>query len=105
MITIQRVSQLTGKVHTMEVPATEEQFMAWRNGALIQNAMPACSPEQREFIMTGITPEEWKEHIEEQQRKADEEAAAKLAAEQATASVTEEESAPVIEPKTTTKKK
>lgn len=72
MITIHRVSQLTGKSHTMEVPATEEQFMSWRNGALIQNAMPNCTAEQREFIMTGITPEEWKTHIEEQARLAEE---------------------------------
>lgn len=101
-MTIQRVSQLTGKIHTMDVPATEEQFLAWRNGALIQNAMPACTAEQREFIMTGITPEEWKEHIDAELKATEE--AAKTAAEPIVEDVVEEP-IPVIEPKTTTKKK
>lgn len=101
---IQKVSELTGKVNTMEIPATEEQFLAWRNGVLIQNAMPNCTPEQREFVMTGITPEEWKEHIEVQQRLAEEAELARVAAEKAS-KLEVEEPAPVVEPKTTTKKK
>jgi len=28
-------------------------------GMLIQDAMPNVSVDEREFIMTGITPEEW----------------------------------------------
>lgn len=30
-------------------------------GALIQQAFPFLSAEEREFLMTGITPEEWDE--------------------------------------------
>ncbi len=44
----------------MEMPeVTEEQYRNWQSGTLIQNAMPHLSPDQREFLMTGITPEEW----------------------------------------------
>ena len=43
----------------MEIPVTQEQLDAWKDGMLIQKAMPNLTPDQREFIMTGITPEEW----------------------------------------------
>jgi len=31
----------------------------WRDGEMIQRAFPYMNAEQREFIMTGITPTEW----------------------------------------------
>ena len=31
----------------------------WVDGALIQDVMPHLKPEEREFLMTGITPAEW----------------------------------------------
>ena len=33
---------------------------------LIQNAMPNLSADEREFLMTGITPEEWAELSEDE---------------------------------------
>lgn len=57
---ITRKSMFTGKVHTLDVPCTKEQYEAWRNGQFIQDAMPNVPAELREFVMTGITPEEWK---------------------------------------------
>lgn len=56
---ITRVSSITGREHTLEVPVTEDQLTAWQNGELIQNAMPNVPAELREFIKTGITPHEW----------------------------------------------
>lgn len=56
---ITRKSPFTGKVSTMEIPCTEEQLKRWQSGELIQNAMPNLTPDQREFLMTGTTPEEW----------------------------------------------
>lgn len=58
---ITRKSMFTGKVHTLDVPCTEEQYEAWRNGQLIQVAMPNVPADLREFLMTGTTPEEWNE--------------------------------------------
>ena len=57
---ITRTSRFTRKVHTREIAVTEQQLEAWKQGALIQNAMPHLSPDDREFIMTGVTPEEWR---------------------------------------------
>lgn len=56
---ITRKSPFTGKVNTLEIDVTPDQIAAWQGGALIQNAMPHLSPDEREFIMTGITPDEW----------------------------------------------
>jgi hypothetical protein len=56
-------SQLTGATHTMEIAATEEQISNWEQGMVIQRAMPNIPPEQREFLMTGITPQEWDMYV------------------------------------------
>ena len=53
-------SQLTGAMNTMDLPVTEDQINQWRqSGQLIQRAFPTLTPSQREFLMTGATPEEW----------------------------------------------
>jgi hypothetical protein len=44
-----------------DIPVTATQLTAWYGGALIQNAMPNVSADDREFLMTGLTPEEWEE--------------------------------------------
>jgi hypothetical protein len=49
-----------GVVNAMEIDVTDAQLEEWANGGLIQNVMPHLSPDEREFIMTGITPEQWK---------------------------------------------
>lgn len=54
------VSQLSGKINEMDLPITEEEFLAWReSGQLIQDAFPQLTPSQREFLLTGSTDEEW----------------------------------------------
>jgi hypothetical protein len=57
-------SLASGKEHTLELPLNEVEFgecmKDWKlHGRLIQDAFPTLSNEQREFIMTGIIPEEW----------------------------------------------
>jgi hypothetical protein len=32
---------------------------AYKGGALMQNAFPFLSPDEREFLISGTTPEEW----------------------------------------------
>lgn len=56
---ITRKSMFTGAINTMDIPCTQEQLDRWAAGEKIQNVMPEISPEHREFIMTGTTPEEW----------------------------------------------
>ena len=56
---IKRVSNMSGIEHEMEIDITEQQLQKWRDGMLIQHAMPTLTADEREFLMTGITPEEW----------------------------------------------
>jgi hypothetical protein len=56
---IERESPFSGNKNRMDIHVTLEQINAWRGGELIQNAMPNVSADEREFIKTGITPEEW----------------------------------------------
>ena len=57
---ITRKSMFSGKITSMELAITEEQLSRWRDGGeLVQTVFPDLSPDQREFLMTGITPEEW----------------------------------------------
>ena len=56
---ITRASELTGVTRTRELPVTEAQLKIWQDGMLIQAAMPNLDDNQREFIKTGITEEEW----------------------------------------------
>ena len=49
----------TGVIHTLDLPITEDQLFAWLDGTLIQEAMPQLSDAEREFVMTGVTAEEW----------------------------------------------
>jgi hypothetical protein len=58
---VQRKSGISGEINKIWISGlTQEQYDAWRNGALIQRAMPQLSADEREFLKTGITPEEWK---------------------------------------------
>ena len=62
---IQRTSIITGITREMDLPITQEEWDHYHNsGILIQNAFPKLTPFQREFIISGVTEEEWKEHIE-----------------------------------------
>ena len=56
---ITKKSQLTGKENTLDIDVTQEQINEWKNGALIQNVMPTVPKEEREFLMSEITPDEW----------------------------------------------
>lgn len=55
---VTRRSPMTGKITTMNLPITRDQFMAWMNGALIQDAMPTLTADEREFIINGMTPDD-----------------------------------------------
>lgn len=60
---ITRTSVLTGKTRSLEIPVTVEQMQAFEAGALIQRVMPEITADQREFILNGITADEWSAYI------------------------------------------
>jgi hypothetical protein len=43
----------------MNLPILQEDIDRWCDGEYIQNVFPQLNADQREFLMTGITPEEW----------------------------------------------
>ena len=58
---VMKRSIFSGKIHEMDLPITLDQLDRWNNGELIQNVFTNLSDDEREFLMTGITPEEWDE--------------------------------------------
>lgn len=56
---VTRTNPFTGEVVTREIAVTEAALAAWQNGHLIQEAMPTLSADDREFIKTGLLPEQW----------------------------------------------
>lgn len=56
---IKRTSMFSGQTNTKDLAVTQEQLDAYKAGALLQDAFPDLPAEDREFIKTGITPEEW----------------------------------------------
>lgn len=56
---VTKISSLSGRENTRDVPCTEAQIRAWQGGGLIQDVMPQVSDEDREFLISGVTPEEW----------------------------------------------
>jgi hypothetical protein len=56
---VTRRSPFTGITRTLDLNITAAQIAAYNGGALLQNAFPQLSADEREFYKTGITGEEW----------------------------------------------
>jgi hypothetical protein len=64
---ITRRDPLTGKFNSMYLSVTDEQYSAWADGMLIQEAMPDLNADEREFIISGLLPDSWSEIFSEGQ--------------------------------------
>ncbi len=50
----------TGQMNTLNIPKlTQKMIDDWSDGMLIQQAMPELTPDEREFLMTGLMPDSW----------------------------------------------
>lgn len=63
---ITRISPMSGKEHTLDLPVTDAQMSEWEHRGvpgqplrLVQDIFPQLTPAQREFIKTGLTEEDW----------------------------------------------
>ena len=60
---VTRTSQLSGVTHTMDLDVTKEQLDRFeirrQTGEYVQTIFNNLSASEREFILTGITPDEW----------------------------------------------
>ena len=62
---VARVSPISG-INVLDLPVTQEQLDAYAKGnIMIQDAFPNLTPDQREFIQTGYTAEEWEQIFSE----------------------------------------
>tara|TARA_R100001082_G_C4339068_1_gene149223 strand:- start:407 stop:637 length:231 start_codon:yes stop_codon:yes gene_type:complete len=60
LVRVVQVSPISGNINTMELPIRQGQIEYWQfSGELVQNVFPHLNADEREFLMTGITPEEW----------------------------------------------
>ena len=70
MATVKRTSALTGKTTTMDMKGYSlADIMVWIDAGpdrpFVQDAFPLLSDNEREFLLTGVTPEEWDDAMEE----------------------------------------
>lgn len=57
---ITRICPFTNQINVRDIPITEAQMDRWLGGLeLIQDVMPELSADDREFMISGITPEMW----------------------------------------------
>ena len=69
MTRLKLTSPISGNVNEMDLPVEQEKIDQWYEmgrapGApLIQDFFSELNDEQREFILTGISPKEWNEYI------------------------------------------
>lgn len=56
-ITKSATCSVTHKTYSVTVDAAA--YRRWKAGELIQRAIPELNGDQREFLITGYTPEEW----------------------------------------------
>ena len=64
MVEVIRKSPLTGNVNKMYLDISQEQVAEWNAPAkerrLIQDIFPNLNDDEREFIMTGYTVQDWR---------------------------------------------
>lgn len=58
-VKVTRTSVYSGVSRTRELPITQEQMDMYRSGVHAQYAFSDLSPADREFIISGMTQEEW----------------------------------------------
>ena len=59
---IRRKSVVSGTIRSRNIPVNPEDFLAWENNlGSIEDLMPYLNDVDREFILSGMTPDEWKE--------------------------------------------
>ena len=69
---ITRRSIITGIERVKDLDITPEALAKWGEGqVLIQEIAGHLTPDEREFIMTGIVEEEWEEYMQEDETHQD----------------------------------
>ncbi len=73
MVFLTMQEPFSGKTYTMALPTTKEKVIEWFSGTtnlpLIQNFFPELNTIQREFLLTGYTPESWNEIFTDEEKE------------------------------------
>lgn len=64
MIKVIKTSIFTNKQNEMFLPITKNELKRWQDGECVQDVFPYLNDSQREFLITGATPQEWKDFME-----------------------------------------
>lgn len=64
-IRFSKVCRVTKETYEVVVPY--QSYRTWRAGHMIQDAMPDLTPDQREFILSGMTPAEFDQLVGEEE--------------------------------------
>jgi hypothetical protein len=67
---VKMISSVSGKEHEMDIPADPLKLLRWVKGDIdehVQDYFPELNADQREFLITGITPDEWDEIFKDEE--------------------------------------
>lgn len=62
---VTRKSLLSGITRTKDIDITQEQINLIKGGLLVQNVCKHLSADDREFLISGITNDEWSQIVQE----------------------------------------
>lgn len=69
---ISRKSVISGISRTRYIPVNPDDYLSWKAGVgSVQEIMPYLNDDDREFILSGITADEWDEAFSEGYEDAD----------------------------------
>ena len=69
MVKVTKLSPFTGKENTLDLPISSAALNAWLGAGpddpkrFVQVSFPDLSDAEREFLVTGITPQEWDDYM------------------------------------------
>jgi hypothetical protein len=56
-VTYMKICSVTERLYTVTI--SKDEYLKWKGGELIQNVLPHISTEKREFLISGVTPDEF----------------------------------------------
>ena len=67
---VTRKSMFSGVVRSKELDVTLGELARWADGMIAPTAMPRLDKTEREFVMTGVTDEEWSAEFNDDEEAA-----------------------------------
>lgn len=64
---VERRCMFTGILSQREMDVTPEQLKRWEEGELIQDVFPHLSVDEREFLISGTSSEQWEKIFGEEE--------------------------------------